>query len=189
MQADLWIAGWRQALRGWSPGTALAMALEEEGLRQRYDLILCDTPRGLGPLALSLLTSGDVLLAPLPLRDDGLARLGAGLQSQAHATARIEAEAQDIARALGQTVPGQNWQRLVVLPTRAGPDAARLMAGFAAKLGETLLPIPLPEVDAVASGQVSQFYDLDYRQIGRLPYAPLREAYDAAARAVVLAVQ
>jgi chromosome partitioning protein len=189
MQADLQIAGWRAALRSWPPGQALAAALDEESLRQRYDLILCDTPRGLGPLAMALLTSADTLLAPLPLREAGLTRLGAGLQALATATARADAEAQQTAQALGQTAPSQSWQRLAILPTRAGPDAAHLMAGFAAKLGGTLLPNPFPEIDAVASGQIPQFYDLDYRQTGRLAYAPLREACDAAARAVVQAVQ
>jgi hypothetical protein len=72
-----------------------------------------------------------------------------------------------------------------VLATRAGPDAARQMAGFAAKLGDTLLPTPLPEVEAVALGQVAQAYDLDYRALGRLAYAPLREACDAHVRSVL----
>lgn len=189
MQADLQIAGWRASLRSWSPGQALAAALEEEGLHGRYDLILCDTPRGLGPLALALLTSADTLLAPLPLREADLGRLGAGLQALGVATARDEAEAQQTARALGQTVPGQSWQRLAILPTRAAEGATSLLAGFAAKLGDTLLPAAFPEIEMVARGQLTQFYDLDYRQAGRLAYAPLREACDAAARAVVLAVQ
>jgi len=188
MQADLQIAGWRASLRSWSPGQALAAALEEEGLRQRYDLILCDTPRGMGPLALSLLISADVLLAPLPLQEADLGRLGAGLQALGQAAARDEAEAQQTARALGQTAPGQRWQRLVVLPTRAGEGAARQMAGFAAKLGDTLLPTPFPEVEAIAKGHAAQLYDLDYRQIGRLAYAPLREACDAAARGITSSV-
>ena len=185
LQADLQIAGWQQALRTWQPHRALAQALDEDGLRQRYDLILCDTPRGLGPLALSLLTSADVLLAPVPLRDDGLTRLAAGLQALADASTQIDAQAQQTARALGQTtLPPQSWQRLWVLPNRAGPDAAKLMAGYAAKLGDALLPTPLPEVEAVAEGRVPQFYDIDYRSMGRLAYAPQREACDAAWRGV-----
>lgn len=183
MQADLQMAGWRQSLRNWSPSRALAAALDE-GLRQDYDLILCDTPRGLGPFALSLLTSADVLLAPLPLQDGALDRVGSGLQSLAEAAGRIETEAQETARALGQSVQPQTWANLTVLPTRAGPDAALHMARFAAKLGPRLLPTAFPEVEAVARGDVAQFYDMDYRQIGRLAYAPLREACDAAARAV-----
>ncbi len=188
MLGDVQIAGWRQGLRGWQPGGALATALDRDGIRQRYDLILCDTPRGLGPLALSLLTSADVLLAPLPLQDGALARLGAGLQALASATALIEAEAQTAARALGQTAAPQVWQRLWVLPNRAGADAAHQMAGFAAKLGEALLPTPLPEVDAVARGQGAQLYDLDYRVLGRLTYAPMRQACDAAWRGLATAL-
>ena len=186
MQGDLQISTWRLALRGWQPGRALAAALDDEGLRQRYDLILCDTPRGLGPLALALLTSADVLLAPFPLHQDGLPRLGAGLQALAQATSQLQAEAQTAARALGQTAPpAQAWQRLWVLPNRAGPDAARQMAGVAAKLGDALLPNPMPEIASLAprlaQGQAApQFYDLDYRSLGRLTYAPLRDACDAA---------
>lgn len=185
LQADLQMAAWGHALRGWSAGPALGAALEEDGLRQRYDLILCDTGRGLGPLALALLTSADHLLAPLPLRDGALDRLGAGLQALGLATAQIDATALQTARALGQTAAPQTWGGLSVLATRAGPDAARQMAGFAAKLGDTLLPTPLPEVEAVALGQVAQAYDLDYRALGRLAYAPLREACDAHVRSVL----
>lgn len=190
MLGDLQITGWRLALRTWQPGRALAAALDDEGLRQRYDLILCDTPRGLGPLALALLTSADVLLAPFPLQEtgpheSGLSRLGAGLQALAQATSQIEAEAQIAARALGQTAPAaQAWQRLWVLPNRAGPDAPRQMAACAAKLGEVLLPNPMPDIAALAQGAAAQFYDLDYRTLGRLAYAPLREACDAAWRAM-----
>ncbi len=184
IQGDLQIALWRQSWRSWHPGRAVAAALDDDGLRQRYDVILCDTPRGLGPLALSLLTSADLLLAPLPMQEQGLIRLGAGLHALGEAAAQTEAEVQQTARALGQTAAPQLWQGLGVLPTRAGADAARQMAGFAAKLGDALLPTPLPEVAAVASGQAAQVYDLDYRSLGRLTYAPLREACDAAWRAV-----
>ena len=180
------ITGWRQALRGWQPG--LVAALQDDGLRQRYDLILCDTPRGLGPLALSLLGAADILLAPLPLLGAGLPRLTAGLQALAEATALTEAEAHNLARALGQPPSPAPAQQLLILPTRAGTDAARQMAGFAAKLGDALLADPLPEIAAIAGCQVAHLYDLDYRSLGRLTYAPLRQACDTACRAVVQAV-
>ena len=192
LQGDLLIAGWRQRLRGWHPGPALGLALNQAGLRQRYDLILCDTARGLGPLAMALLTSADMLLAPLPLQEGALGRLGTGLAELAAASALMQAEAQGAARALGQTAPGQVWQRLWVLPIRAGADAPQRMAGFVAKLGgklgAALLPTPLPEVEAVATGQVPHLYDLDYRRMGRLTYAPLRQACDAACQATIQAL-
>ena len=184
MQADLQLAGWRQSLRNWQPAAALAMALDEGGLRQRYDLILCDTPRGLGPLALSLLAAADVLLAPLP--EDGLPRLAEGLAALGAAASLAEAEALQTARALGQTPAPQLWQSLMVLPTRTG--STRLPAGFAAKLGDSLLPAALPEIPGLGP-DLAQFYDLDYRHIGRLAYAPLRSACDAAWATLASALQ
>lgn len=188
--ADPLITAWRLAQRSWQPWSALAEALDEAGLRQRYDLIFCDTGRGLGPLALATLASADVLLAPLPLRDDGPEAgheaLGRGFQALSGAFADLQAEAQTLARALGRTAPAFGWRRLAVLPTRAGPDAASRLAGFAAKLAGaaeiTLLPDALPEIAALAEGQGGQLYDLDYRRLGRLAYTPLREATEAAFR-------
>jgi chromosome partitioning protein len=179
--ADVQIGTWRQALRGWNPVEALAL----EDLRARYDLILVDTPRGLGPLALTLLGAADILLAPLPLQEGALARLETGLQMLSQAVALQEAQAQSLARALGQTPSPAAAPRRLILPTRAGPDAARLMAGYAARLGDALWPDPMPEIPAVAAGQVAHLYDLDYRSLGRLAYAPLRQVSDAACRSLV----
>ena len=177
MQADMALTSWRLAQRNWQPWHALSEALDT--LRTSYDLILCDTPRGLGPLALTLLTSADILLAPLPLHAQGLTQLGLNLQNLAQATATLEDDLQLTARALGQTAPPLNWQRLTVLPTNAGPDAPRHLAQAAAALGDALLPAPLPHLPSLP------FYDLDYRSLGRLPYAPLRDACDAAWAGVV----
>lgn len=184
--ADPLITAWRLAQRSWQPWTALAEAVDEAGLRQRYDLIFCDTGRGLGSLALAALASADVLLAPLPLRDDGPEALGRGFQALSGAFDDLQAEAQTLARALGRSAPAFGWRRLAVLPTRAGPDAASRLAGFAAKLAGAsevrLLPDALPEIATLAEGQESQLYDLDYRRLGRLAYGPLREATEAAFR-------
>lgn len=188
LTGDGLIAGWRQSLRGWQPAQGLIAALQDDGLRQRYDLILCDTPRGLGPLAMALLGAADILLAPLPLTEAALPRLTAGLQALVEARTLSDAEAHSLARALGQTPVPHPPQHLMILPTRAGADAARQMAGFAAKLGDCLLPDPLPEVPAVATGQVAHLYDLDYRSLGRLAYAPLRQACDTACRSLMTAL-
>ena len=85
------------------------------------------------------------------------------------------------------------WQHLAVLPTRAGPDAARHLAICAARLGDSLLPAALPELpnpeQQNPEAPTAQFYDLDYRDMGRLPYAPLRDACDAAWRGVAKLLQ
>lgn len=184
MQADLQIGRWRLAQARWLPWRALAEAITSDGLRSQYDLILCDTGRGLGPLAVSMLASADVLLAPLPLTPGALSGLGAGLQALAGGLASVQAEAQITAQALGQALPALHWRKLAVLPTRAGPDTAALLAQYAAELPSTLLPTPLPEIAQIAAGTAAQFYDLDYRDVGRLIYAPQRDATEAAWRGV-----
>lgn len=189
MQADLQIGRWRMAQTRWQPWRALAQALDSDGLRERYDLIFCDTGRGLGPLTLSMLVSADVLLAPLPLVPGAFSGLSAGLAALARALSTLQAEAQMTAQALGQATAPMQWRKLAVLPTRAGHDAAALLAGYAAKLGSAplpsvLLPAALPEIAQIANGQAAQFYDLDYRDVGRLIYAPQRDATEAAWRGV-----
>lgn len=175
--ADSRIAAWRSAMRSWTPAKALAAALDREGLRTRYDLILCDTARGLGPLALSVLTSADILLIPWMAGDvaaqpqaDGLATLARALQVQ-------QAEATMTARALGQPALQFGWRRIVVLPIRSAPGTEVVAVG---QSGPNLLTHPLPHVPQVANGQAAHFYALDYRDVGRLTYAPLRDACDAA---------
>lgn len=189
MQADLQIGRWRMAQARWQPWRAVAEALDSDGLRSRYDLILCDTGRGLGPLALSMLASADVLLAPLPLHasaphNGALSGLGAGLRALAQALNAVQSEAQITAQALGQTAQPTQWRKLAVLPIRGGQDSAAVLAGYAAQLGPALLPCPLPEIPQIVEGQVAQFYDLDYRAVGRLIYAPQREAIEAAWRSL-----
>ena len=180
MQADLQIGRWRMAQARWQPWRAVAEALDSDGLRERYDLILCDTGRGLGPLALSMLASADVLLAPLPLAPGALHSLSAGLEALARALSAVQTEAQITAQALGQAARPLHWRKLAVLPTCARQDAAALLASYAAKLGPALLPAALPEIPQIANGTTAQFYDLDYREVGRLIYAPQREATEAA---------
>lgn len=182
-QADQQIAGWRMMLRNWQPWQALAEAADSDGLRQDYDLILCDPAAGLGPLALSVLASADLLLAPLPLREGALQELGSGLSALATAATALQTEAQMVAGALGQSAPALPWRDLAILPTRSGTDTAALLTGFAAKLGPALLPDALPELPRPASASDPvQFYDLDYRSLGKLAYSPQRDACEAAWR-------
>ena len=151
--ADSQIAAWRSAIRSWQPAKALATALDREGLRDRYDLILCDTGRGLGPLVLSVLTSADVLLVPSGQIVEG--RPSLGLAELDLALRHEEAEARVTARALGRAAPQFGWRQILALPN------------------------PLPHVPQIAAGLATYLYALDYRDVGRLMYAPLRNACDA----------
>ena len=166
---DSQIATWRSALRSWHPAKALAAALDREGLRDRYDLILCDTGRGLGPLVLAVLTSADVLLLSGMASD--AARTAGGLVPLARALQIQDSEATMTARALGQPALRFGWRRIVAMPV----DSAIRRDG----LTVAPLPHPLPLIPQVANGQAAHFYALDYRDVGRLTYAPLRDACDA----------
>ena len=181
--ADLRLGDWRQMQRGWQPWGVLAQTLND-GLRDRYDLIFCDPGRGLGPLALSMLASADVLLAPLP--QTGEPGLLQGLGQLGDAMAMIQSEARMTARALGQPAPDMGWRRLLVLPMGAGPVPA--LTGFAAKPGVQVLPATLPDLPDTDT-PLRHLYDLDYRALGRLAYAPRRAATEAALTALIQAVQ
>lgn len=175
MLAELRLAAWRMAQRGWQPWQALAAGLRAPDLAGRHDLILCDPGRGLGPLALAQLLSADLLLAPL-LPGEAPAAVLAPL---ARAALLAEAEAGMTARALGQSAAAFGWAGLALLPVRQ-PGGS----GFAAKPagpGEVagFLPAGLPEVPGLGAGAAT-LYDLDYRSLGRLDYAPLRDACEAA---------
>ena len=187
LRADQHIARWQQGLRRWPVAGALAAALDAGDLRTRYDLILCDTPRGLGPLAMAVLGSADIFLAPLPLRAQAQMALGAGLQSLSAAIEGVQAEDHAMARALGQPLALARGQEIYVLPVRAGGGAVPLV-GFAAKLGDALLPVALPEIPQLAANGAAHFYDLDYRDLGRLAYAPIRQACDDVWQVVAKAV-
>ena len=190
--ADLQIAAWQSTARSWDVGQAVAQAVEGAGLRQRYDLIFCDMGRGLGPLNMALLTAADLLLIPVITGGRTLVRTGApgpDLTSLAHASlARAlqmqEAAATMTARALGQAARPLGWRRLMTLQIGAASVSAS-----GALQGTTLLPHPLPVIPQISTTGPTHFYDLDYRNVGRLTYAPLRDACDAAWRglAAVLA--
>lgn len=181
MLADSQINTWRSTSRSWHPAKALAAALDREGLRDRYDLILCDTGRGLGPLVLSVLTSADIMLIPQAAsRDSGLTSMIRALQDQ-------EAEATMTARALGQSALRLNWRAMAGLTvnlTSPDPRSRSRVGARAESHGPALLPDPLPYISQVADEQAAHFYALDYRAVGRLPYAPLRDACNAAWRGV-----
>jgi len=183
LQADVQIAAWQSSQRTWRAHRALPQILADEGLRRRYDLILLDVGRGLGPLAVSVLAGADVLVAPFVV-EAGLAPLGLGLAGLDPALKGVQTEEAAIARALGRPLPAPPAQTLLVLPVRARADAPARLAGFAAKLGDALLPAPLPEIARIASGQSPGFYDIDYRETGRLAYGPHRDACEAVWRQV-----
>ena len=63
--AEFQIPVWRMSLRGWKLWEALGRAFERDGVLDRYDLVILDTPPALGYLTINGLTAADILLVPL----------------------------------------------------------------------------------------------------------------------------
>ena len=173
IEADPRIAGWRAAAPTWAPWQALADALERDGMRARYDLILCDTGPGLGPLALAVLASADLLLAPLA--PGGATAAGHGLGALGRSLAVLAAEQAATARALGRPPPRTPEPDLRLLVIRQAAAAAPAASGRRLLAALPDLPAPL-------------FYAADYRSIGRADYVALRTACDAAWRGLAVAL-
>ena len=87
------------------------------------------------------------------------------------------------ARALGQSPASFGWRRIGTLAVQAKPGEVAA-AGTEAEAAVALLPDALPYVPQVSARQAAHFYALDYREVGRLIYAPQRDACDAAWRGV-----
>ncbi|MCL4676153.1 MAG: AAA family ATPase, partial [Pararhodobacter sp.] len=62
--AEFQIPVWRMAARGWKLWDALTEVLTEDGVLDRYDLVILDTPPALGYLTINGLAAADILLVP-----------------------------------------------------------------------------------------------------------------------------
>ena len=192
--ADLRLAAWRRALRGWQPAGALRSAVQavaEGAAAGPHDLVICDTGPGLGPLALSLIGAADLVVVPMlsSVMVPGADRaMSAGLAALATALQTQRAEDQLLAEALGLGQAGQGLgqglgradgvpARLALLPAAQGAGGAG--GGLSVPGGVLLLP-GLPFVPEVAAGQVAHLYDLAPRGAARIGYAPRRDACEAA---------
>ena len=63
--AEFQIPVWRMGLRSWPLWDGLTNFLESEGILDRYDLVILDTPPALGYLTINALAAADILLVPL----------------------------------------------------------------------------------------------------------------------------
>lgn len=178
MTADLTLAAWMRAARGWMPWRAIARELDRSGLRARFDLVLCDTGRGLGPLALSVLAAADALVVPVrapAAAGRALAALAAGLRE-------ARAEARQVARMLGPAGRrGLDEEPRALRALRLLPAGLSDPAGFArlaGVAGAALLPAGLPALPG--DSRLPLFPALDPRRIGRRDHALLWQAMAAA---------
>ena len=180
--AEFQIPVWRMSLRGWKLWEALGNAFARDGVLDRYDLVILDTPPALGYLTINGLTAADILLVPLGasfLEFNSTGRFFDML----HATfASIEDGENLAARALGRPEIRFEWDAVRVVLTRYdAAQQAELAALMQAYLGRTLSPFRQDFTALVgqAGEQAAGIYEADYRDFNRDTYARGRQTFDA----------
>ncbi len=179
--AEFQVPVWRMAARSWKLWDALSERLEADGVLDRYDLIVLDTPPALGYLTINALAAADILLVPTGasfLEFESTGRFFDML----HATfASIEEGENIAARALGRPGLAFEWDAVRAIVTRYdGAQQAEFAALMQAYLGTVLSPYRQDFTALVgqASEQVAGIYEADYRDFNRETYARGRTAFD-----------
>jgi chromosome partitioning protein len=179
--AEFQIPVWRMSLRGWKLWDALTAALDRDGVRDAYDLIVLDTPPALGYLTINGLAAADILLVPLGasfLEFDSTGRFFDMLHST---FASIEDGENLAARALGRPETRFEWDAVRAVVTRYdGAQQGELAALMQSYLGRTLSPWRQDFTALVgqAGEQAAGIYEADYRDFNRDTYARGRRTFD-----------
>ncbi len=179
--AEFQIPVWRMGARSWKLWDALTDSLAQDGVLDRYDLILLDTPPALGYLTINGLAAADILLVPTGasfLEFESTGRFFDML----HATFQSIEEGENmVARALGREGLAFEWDAVRALITRY--DASQ-QAEFAALMQGLLGPVLAPQRQGFtaligqAGEQVAGIYEADYRDFNRETYIRGRETFD-----------
>jgi cellulose biosynthesis protein BcsQ len=179
--AEFQIPVWRMALRGWKLWDALGQALRRDGVLDRYDLVILDTPPALGYLTINGLAAADILLVPLGasfLELDSTGRFFDML----HATFQSIEDGENLAaRALGRPETRFEWDAVRAVVTRYDASQQAELAGLMqAYLGRTLSPWRQEFTALVgqAGEQAAAIYEADYRDFNRDTYARGRRTFD-----------
>ena len=179
--AEFQIPVWRMQSRGWKLWDALAGSLAADGVLDRYDVVILDTPPSLGYLTINGLSAADILLVPLGasyLEFDSTGRFFDML----HSTFQSIEEGENVAaRALGRPETAFEWDAVRAVVTRYdGAQQGEMAALIGAHLGRTLSPHRQGYTALIgqAGEQVSGIYEADYRDFNRETYARGRETFD-----------
>jgi len=179
--AEFQIPVWRMASRGWKLWEGLSTRLAADGVLDRYDLVILDTPPALGYLTINALSAADILLVPVGasfLEFDSTGRFFDML----HATfSSIEDSENMAARALGLGETRFEWDAVRAVITRFdGNQQAEMAALMQAYMGESLSPYrqDFTALIGQAGEQVAGIYEADYRDFNRETYARGRAAFD-----------
>ncbi len=179
--AEFQVPVWRMNLRSWPLWDALTNALSEEGLLDRYDVVLLDTPPALGYLTINALAAADILLVPLGasfLEFDSTGRFFDML----HATFASIEEGENAARLRSGLPPMRfEWDAVRALITRfdAGQqtDLANVIQAYFGDFMTTYRQ-DMTAMVGQAGEQVMGIYEADYRDFNRDTYVRGREAFD-----------
>ena len=179
--AEFQIPVWRMASRGWKLWEGLGTRLAADGVLDRYDLVILDTPPALGYLTINALAAADILLVPVGasfLEFDSTGRFFDML----HATfSSIEDSENMAARALGLGETRFEWDAVRAVITRFdGNQQAEMAALMQAYMGASLSPYrqDFTALIGQAGEQVAGIYEADYRDFNRETYARGRAAFD-----------
>jgi chromosome partitioning protein len=179
--AEFQIPVWRMASRGWKLWEGLGTRLAADGILDRYDLVILDTPPALGYLTINALAAADILLVPVGasfLEFDSTGRFFDML----HATfSSIEDSENMAARALGLGETRFEWDAVRAVITRFdGNQQAEMAALMQAYMGNSLSPYrqDFTALIGQAGEQVAGIYEADYRDFNRETYARGRAAFD-----------
>jgi chromosome partitioning protein len=179
--AEFQIPVWRMALRRWPLWDALTNFLDDEGLLDRYDIIMLDTPPALGYLTINALAAADILLVPLGasfLEFDSTGRFFDMLYST---FASIEDGENSARRAAGLDEVKFEWDVVRTLITRFDANQQADLANVIQAYFGDFMNAHRQEFTALvgqAGEQVNGIYEADYREFNRETYVRGREAFD-----------
>ncbi|KNG92243.1 AAA family ATPase [Pseudaestuariivita atlantica] len=179
--AEFQVPVWRMALRGWPLWDALTGFLENDGILDRYDLVILDTPPALGYLTINALAAADILLVPLGasfLEFDSTGRFFDMLYST---FASIEEGENAQRRAAGLPEMKFEWDVVRAVITRFDASQQTDLANvIQAYFGDFMNAYRQDYTALVgqAGEQVNGIYEADYRDFNRETYTRGREAFD-----------
>ncbi|MEL7182500.1 MAG: AAA family ATPase [Pseudomonadota bacterium] len=179
--AEFQIPVWRMQARDWALWDALPGFLEDDGVLDRYDIVLLDTPPALGYLTINALSAADILLVPLGasfLEFDSTGRFFDML----HATfASIEEGDNAARRAAGMPEQRFEWDAVRTVLTRYDASQQADLANVVqAYFGDMMAPHRQDFTALVgqAGERVSGIYEADPRDFNRETYLRGRDAFD-----------
>lgn len=179
--AEFQIPVWRMALRGWPLWDALGNFLNDEGVLDRYDIVLLDTPPALGYLTINALAAADILLVPLGasfLEFDSTGRFFDMLYST---FASIEEGENAARRNAGLDEVKFEWDVVRTLITRFDTNQQADLANVIQAYFGDFMNAHRQDFTALvgqAGEQVNGIYEADYREFNRDTYMRGREAFD-----------